>query len=125
MENEEPFQTVTGRSLAESLAVPTAGFNAFYSAKSLIDKMVIDLCIPIQGLCRDSSTVIIPHIPAQKITYKNVFSITQVLVDDDWISRAILHLVEYENLVAEGAGATSLSALLAVPDILPELHGKT
>ncbi|XP_063831104.1 L-threonine ammonia-lyase-like [Ostrinia nubilalis] len=87
MENEEPYQTAIGRSVAETLGVPTAGCNAFHTAKSLIDKMV--------------------------------------LVDDDWIARAILHLVENEKMVAEGAGATSLSALLAVPDVLPELKGKS
>ncbi|XP_026314681.1 uncharacterized protein LOC113226313 [Hyposmocoma kahamanoa] len=48
-----------------------------------------------------------------------------VLVDDDWINRAILELGETENIVVEGAGATSLAALLAVPTVLPELQGKT
>lgn len=48
----------------------------------------------------------------------------QVLVDDDWVSQGILHLIEEEKFVAEGAGATSLGALLAVPNILPELREK-
>ncbi|XP_049877862.1 L-threonine dehydratase catabolic TdcB-like [Pectinophora gossypiella] len=47
-----------------------------------------------------------------------------ILVDDDWIMRAILHFAEEEKLVAEGAGATSLSALMAMPNILPELKDK-
>ncbi|CAH0756473.1 unnamed protein product [Diatraea saccharalis] len=47
-----------------------------------------------------------------------------VLVDEDWITRAILHLLENENFIVEGAGAVSMSALLAVPDILPELREK-
>lgn len=47
------------------------------------------------------------------------------MVDDDWINRAILELAETENIVVEGAGATSLAALLAVPNVLPELLGKT
>ncbi|XP_059053345.1 putative threonine dehydratase isoform X1 [Achroia grisella] len=48
-----------------------------------------------------------------------------VLVNDDWISRAVLHLTEEERFVADGAGATSLSALFGLPNILPELRGKT
>lgn len=47
------------------------------------------------------------------------------MVDDDWINRAILELAETEKIVVEGAGATSLAPLLAVPNILPELQGKT
>ncbi|XP_004924564.2 L-threonine ammonia-lyase isoform X1 [Bombyx mori] len=87
MENDNPFQTVVGATVAELLAVPKAGFNAFYTARSLIDKMV--------------------------------------LVEDNWISRAILHLTEEEKMVTEGAGATALSAFFATPIILPELKGKT
>lgn len=45
-------------------------------------------------------------------------------MDDDWVSRSILHLVEEEKFMAEGAGAASLGVLLAVPDILPELRNK-
>lgn len=37
----------------------------------------------------------------------------------------MLHLTEQEKLVVEGAGAVGLAALLAVPQILPELRGKT
>lgn len=40
MENEYPYQTAIGRSVAESLGVPNAGWNAFHTARSLIDKMV-------------------------------------------------------------------------------------
>ncbi|KAI8424962.1 hypothetical protein MSG28_006867 [Choristoneura fumiferana] len=87
LENEQPYKTAVSRCLAESLAVPTVGFNAFHTARSLIDKMI--------------------------------------LVDDDWIARAMLHLTEQEKLVVEGAGAVGLAALLAVPQILPELRGKT
>ncbi|CAH0400541.1 unnamed protein product [Chilo suppressalis] len=87
MENKWPYETAVSRSLAESLAVPTAGYNAYNTAQSMIDKMV--------------------------------------LVDDDWITRAVLHLVESEKIVVEGAGAVSMSALLAVPEIIPELREKT
>jgi threonine dehydratase len=41
MENERPCKTISAaRSFADTLAVPTVGFNAFHTAKSLIDKMV-------------------------------------------------------------------------------------
>ncbi|KAL0819571.1 hypothetical protein ABMA28_007662 [Loxostege sticticalis] len=87
MENEYPYQTAIGRSVAESLGVPSAGWNAFHTARSLIDKMV--------------------------------------LVNDDWISRAVLHLADDEKIVTEGAGASSFSSLMADPDIVPEIRGKS
>ncbi|XP_026742968.1 uncharacterized protein LOC113504741 [Trichoplusia ni] len=86
MDNENPYQIESQVGLANSLIVPKPGENAFHTARSLIDKMV--------------------------------------LVDDDWIARAVLHLLEQENLVSEGAGAIALGSLLCLPDILPELHGK-
>ncbi|XP_047512267.1 L-threonine dehydratase catabolic TdcB-like isoform X2 [Pieris napi] len=48
-----------------------------------------------------------------------------VLVNDDCISRAMLHLVEEEKLIVEGAGAASLAAFMSMPNILPELKKKT
>ncbi|KAJ0173577.1 hypothetical protein K1T71_010726 [Dendrolimus kikuchii] len=48
-----------------------------------------------------------------------------VLVDEDWIARAILHMVEEEKIALEGAGVISLAALFAVPNVLTELRGKT
>ncbi|KAJ8723861.1 hypothetical protein PYW07_007841 [Mythimna separata] len=86
LDNERPYKTAAERGLAASLTVPKAGENAFHTARSLIDKMV--------------------------------------LVHDDWTARAILHLIEEEGIVAEGAGAISLGALLNIPNILPELKHK-
>ncbi|XP_045533058.1 L-threonine ammonia-lyase-like isoform X2 [Pieris brassicae] len=87
MEKGRPYQTVVTRNLATSLIVPTAGYNAFHTARGLIDKMV--------------------------------------LVNDDCISRAMLHLVEEEKLIVEGAGAASLATFMSMPNILPELRKKT
>ncbi|XP_059053346.1 L-threonine ammonia-lyase-like isoform X2 [Achroia grisella] len=68
------------------------------------------------GLLAGISTAV-KHIKPEVLIY--------VLVNDDWISRAVLHLTEEERFVADGAGATSLSALFGLPNILPELRGKT
>ncbi|XP_047033981.1 L-threonine ammonia-lyase-like [Helicoverpa zea] len=83
---KSPYLIEPERGLAESLTVPKAGENAFHTARSLIDKLI--------------------------------------LVHDDWTARAILHLMEEEKVIAEGAGAISLGALMSMPDILPELKGK-
>lgn len=45
-----------------------------------------------------------------------------MLVKEDWIARSILHLIEKERLVVEGAGACPLAAILA--DLVPELKTK-
>lgn len=37
----------------------------------------------------------------------------------------MLHLVEEEKLVVEGAAAASLASFMSIPDILPELKEKT
>ncbi|KAJ2953369.1 hypothetical protein O0L34_g959 [Tuta absoluta] len=87
MENDDEYETEVGSGVAEMLGVPTAGCNAFHTAKSLINKMI--------------------------------------LVDEDWIARAVCHMAEHEKLVVEGAGATSLSVLFAMPNLLPELENKT
>ncbi|KAG6455494.1 hypothetical protein O3G_MSEX009234 [Manduca sexta] len=87
MENNRPINTSVNHGLAESLAIPLVGYNAFHSAHHLVDKMV--------------------------------------LVNDDSLTRAILHLAEEEKVITEGAGAISVAALLAAPNILPELQNKT
>ncbi|XP_030029651.2 L-threonine dehydratase catabolic TdcB [Manduca sexta] len=87
MENNRPINTSVYHGLAESLAIPLVGYNAFHSAHHLVDKMV--------------------------------------LVNDDSLTRAILHLAEEEKVITEGAGAISVAALLAAPNILPELQNKT
>ncbi|CAL8076027.1 unnamed protein product [Calicophoron daubneyi] len=46
-----------------------------------------------------------------------------VSVDEEYIHRAIVRLLEVEKFVVEGAGATSLAVILA--GLLPELKGKT
>ncbi|XP_025420455.1 uncharacterized protein LOC112690624 [Sipha flava] len=68
--------TVEGKStLADGLAVPRVGCNAFATAANLVDKMII--------------------------------------VTEEWISMAILKLVETEKCVVEGAGAIGLAAALS------------
>lgn len=48
--------------------------------------------------------------------------LSQLLVKEDWIARAILHLVELERIVVEGAGACPLAAILG--NLVPELKTK-
>ncbi|XP_041969457.1 L-threonine ammonia-lyase-like isoform X2 [Aricia agestis] len=46
-----------------------------------------------------------------------------ILVNEDWIARAVLHFVEKERFVVEGAGASPLAAIMAKQ--VPELKQKT
>ena len=46
----------------------------------------------------------------------------QIVVNEDWIARAILKLVETEKCVVEGAGASGVAAIMA--GMVPELTGK-
>lgn len=46
MENEQPYKTECGFSIAGALAVPTVGYNAYHTAVSLIDKIVRHKTIP-------------------------------------------------------------------------------
>ncbi|XP_023934766.1 L-threonine ammonia-lyase [Bicyclus anynana] len=80
----EPVTLEYNSSIAESIAMPYVGINAFANAQRHTDKML--------------------------------------LVNDDWIARAILHLVENERLVIEGAGACPLAAILG--KLVPELKSK-
>ncbi|CAG4954089.1 unnamed protein product [Parnassius apollo] len=48
-----------------------------------------------------------------------------ILIDDDWIAKALLHLVEDEKFIAEGAAAAPLASLMALPRALIELKDKT
>lgn len=66
MKNGGPIFTPVSPTLADGLAVPTVGYNAYATAKPLLDKMVV--------------------------------------IKEDWIAPAILHLVELEKSVVEGAG---------------------
>ncbi|CAH4036865.1 L-threonine ammonia-lyase-like [Pieris brassicae] len=45
-----------------------------------------------------------------------------LLVNEDWITRSVLHLVELERLVVEGAAACTLAAILG--NLVPELKTK-
>lgn len=66
IKNGSPIYTPCCPTLADGLAVPTVGYNAFATAKPLIDKMIV--------------------------------------IKEDWIPPAMLHLVELEKSVVEGAG---------------------
>lgn len=61
-----PIYTPSSPSLADGLAVPVVGYNAYATASPLIDKMVV--------------------------------------INEEWIAPAMLHLVEIEKCVVEGAG---------------------
>nr|XP_034833940.1 L-threonine ammonia-lyase-like [Maniola hyperantus]XP_034833941.1 L-threonine ammonia-lyase-like [Maniola hyperantus] len=84
MKHEEPVSVDIRSTLADGLAVPTVGYNAFRTVKSLIDKLIT--------------------------------------VNEDWIARAILRLVEQEKYVVEGGGAVGVAAIMA--GLVPELAGK-
>lgn len=45
MKNKEPMSVEIRSTLADGLAVPTVGYNAFATVKPLIDKLVSDLII--------------------------------------------------------------------------------
>lgn len=84
MRNNEPTSVEIRSTLADGLAVPTVGYNAYATAKPLMNKLIT--------------------------------------VNEDWIARAILRLVELEKYVVEGGGAVGLAAIMA--GLVPELIGK-
>lgn len=43
-------------------------------------------------------------------------------MNEDWIARAILRLIEQEKYVVEGGGAVCVAAIMA--GLVPELEGK-
>ncbi|XP_068618949.1 L-threonine ammonia-lyase-like [Battus philenor] len=45
-----------------------------------------------------------------------------VVVKEDWVARAVMHIVEEERFVVEGAGAVSVAAIMA--GLFPNLKGK-
>lgn len=50
--------------------------------------------------------------------------VTQIVVEEDWISQAIAHLVEEERLVVQRMGAVALATLFSEPLVAPELRSK-
>ncbi|KAJ0173576.1 hypothetical protein K1T71_010725 [Dendrolimus kikuchii] len=57
-------------------------------------------------------------------TFHNLKGIVDkmIVVKEDWVARAIMHIVEQERFVVEGAGAVSVAALMA--GLFPNLKGK-
>ncbi|XP_045453269.1 L-threonine ammonia-lyase-like [Melitaea cinxia] len=84
LEAGEPITLPYEPSIAEGIAMPYVGVNAFYNVKDKLDKLL--------------------------------------LVKEDWVARAILHLVENERFVVEGAGACPLAAIIG--NLVPELKTK-
>ncbi|XP_028033848.1 uncharacterized protein LOC114245774 [Bombyx mandarina] len=84
LEMDKPIQVPMQDNMADAISVPNVGVNAFHTAKTLVDKML--------------------------------------LVNQDWIARSILHLIEKERFVIEGAGACPLAAILG--NLVPELKTK-
>ncbi|XP_050674989.1 L-threonine ammonia-lyase [Leptidea sinapis] len=84
LKSDEPLSVEIRSTLADGLAVPTVGYNAFFTAKTLIDKLIT--------------------------------------VNEDWLARAILHLVEQEKCVVEGGGAVGVAAIMA--GLVPELANR-
>lgn len=100
--HDKPVYVPIEATLADGLAVPEVGYNAFETAKHLIDKMVIN------------KSVI-------KFLYYH-FVLLQVVVHEELLAISILHLVEHEKCVVEGAGAAGLAAILTGE--LDEFKGK-
>lgn len=46
----------------------------------------------------------------------------KVIVKEDWVARAVMHLVENERYVVEGAAAVTIAAIMA--GLFPNLKGK-
>lgn len=46
----------------------------------------------------------------------------QIVVREDWLARAIMHISEQEKLVLEGGAAVGMAAILA--GLFPNLKGK-
>lgn len=44
------------------------------------------------------------------------------MVSEDWVTRSIMHIVDEDKLVVEGAGAVTVAALMA--GLFPNLKGK-
>ncbi|CAK1583729.1 unnamed protein product [Parnassius mnemosyne] len=57
-------------------------------------------------------------------TAKNLIK-SIILIDNDWIAKALLHLIEDEKLIVEGAAAVPLASLMALPRALIGLKDKT
>lgn len=75
IKNGGPIYTPCSRTLADGLAVPTVGYNAYATVKPLLDKMVV--------------------------------------VEEKWIPPTILHLVELEKSIVEGAGTLSQTVMFS------------
>lgn len=57
-------------------------------------------------------------------TFHNIKGVVDkmIVVKEDWVARAIMHLVEDEKYVVEGAGAVTIAAIMA--GLFPNLKGK-
>ncbi|XP_075982865.1 L-threonine ammonia-lyase-like isoform X2 [Anticarsia gemmatalis] len=84
MNRQGPVCVQIRSTLADGLAVPTIGYNAYVTVKPIVDKLIT--------------------------------------VNEDWIARAILRLIEQEKYVVEGGGAVGVAAIMA--GLVPELVGK-
>lgn len=51
-----------------------------------------------------------------------LYFLLQIIVKEDWVMRGILHVIEEEKFVVEGAGATTIATIMA--GLLPNLKGK-
>ncbi|KOB70555.1 Pyridoxal phosphate-dependent enzyme and Amino acid-binding ACT domain containing protein [Operophtera brumata] len=53
-------------------------------------------------------------------TFHNIKGL--IVVKEDWVARAVMHIVEDERFVVEGAGAVTVAAIMA--GLFPNLKGK-
>ncbi|KAG1649497.1 Threonine dehydratase biosynthetic, chloroplastic [Nymphon striatum] len=106
MKAGQAVYTTASTTLADGLAVPTVGVNAYKTAAPFIDKMIVTGHKKLSYFsgCRCDR---------KKSKSRNM---------EEDIAIAILRLVEMEKAVVEGAGAAALAACLAGQ--VPELEGK-
>lgn len=100
--------------IADGLAVNQVGVNTFHNAKGIVDKMVtIHYCYHANCALRTNYNI---------NTLRNIHCSLQIVVKEDWVARAIMHIVEEEKFVVEGGGAVAMAAIMA--GLFPNLKGK-
>ncbi|CAH2045234.1 unnamed protein product, partial [Iphiclides podalirius] len=66
--------------------------------------------------------IAMPYVGANSFHIAHQLIDKMMLVAEDWIARAVLHLIEKERFVVEGAGACTMAAILS--SLVPELKSK-
>ncbi|XP_037294109.1 L-threonine ammonia-lyase isoform X2 [Manduca sexta] len=80
------------------------------------------LTVPMQSTMADAIAVTNAGVNGFHNARPLVDEMWQLLVNEDWVARSILHLMEMERFVVEGAGACPLAAIIG--NLVPELKLK-